>query len=141
MMKSETLSFSFFGRRGQVALTTVFLIGSFIILMALTLAFLSISIVTSGRSVQSSNQALSIASAGVEEAVLRVVRDTGFSGSFTVEVNGKTASVSVTNTSSTNGLVTIISSSTVHFSQRAIQAVLSITSSTGQVNVVSSQQI
>ena len=51
-------------QKGQIALTTVFLIGSFIIIMALTLAFLSVSIVVSGRSVQSANQALFVASAG-----------------------------------------------------------------------------
>ncbi len=126
-------------QKGQIALTTVFLIGSFIIIMALTLAFLSVSIVVSGRSVQSANQALFVASAGAEDAILKIVRDNTLSGSFALNVGGKIATVNISVI--TDGRVVITSSSTVNSSQKTVQAIISIVSSTGQVSVVSMQQI
>jgi hypothetical protein len=136
--------FNFYkSRKGQVALMTIFLIGSFIVLMTLTLAFLSISIVSSNRAVQASNRALSVATAGVQDAVLRLIRNKSYSTAtpFRIEVNGDFADVSVANTSDANGQAIITSTSTVNTSQKVIQAVISIVSSTGQVRVLSLRQI
>ena len=128
-------------RRGQIALTTVLLIGSFIMIMVLTLAFLSVSIVSSGRLVQSSNRALAVSSAGVQDAVLKLIRNNAFNEDFQVNVGGDTASVDITNTAFNDGRVIVVSSSTVNSSQRGVRAIISIVSSTGQVNLISMEQL
>lgn len=130
-----------FKERGQIALTTVLLIGSFIMIMVLTLAFLSVSIVSSGRLIQSSNRALAISSAGVQDAMLRLIRDNNFDEDFQVSAGGDTASVDITNTASSDGRVIVVSSSTVNSSHRRVRAIISIVSSTGQVNLISMEQL
>ena len=128
-------------RTGQAALATVFLIGSFIILIALTLAFLSISVVNSNRSTQSANRALSVASAGVQEGVLKLLRDNTANGTFIIDVNGNTTTVTIVNNVVATGQAVITSNAIINASQRSVQANISIVSSTGQLSVISWRQI
>ncbi len=132
---------SFFYRRGQVALTTVFLIGSFIIIIALTLAFLSISAISSNYAVRSADRAFSVASAGIQDATLKLIRNNDYNESYVLDLGGDLVNVQVTNTRNIDNQAVVTASSTVGSGRRAIQAVLSIVSSTGQVNVISWRQI
>lgn len=126
---------------GQVALTTVFLIGSFIIVITLTLAFLSISTIASNYATRSADRASSIASGGIDDAILRLIRNNTFSGNYTVDLNGGTALIEIANTSDVDSRAVITASSTVGSAVQTIQAVVSIVSSTGQVSVVSRKQL
>ena len=126
---------------GQVAMTTVFLIGSFILLIVLTLAFISISGVSSNYAVRSGEKAYSVASAGLEDALLRLARNSTANLSYTFNVGSDTANVTIANNGATTGRATITATSVVGSSQRALQAVVSIVTSTGQVSLASWQQI
>lgn len=132
---------SFFDDKGQVALTTVFLIGSFIIIIALTLAFLSISAISSNYAVRSADRAFSAASAGIEDATLKLIRNNDYNENYILDLNGDLVSVQVVNTRNVDSQAVVTVSSTVGSGRRVIQAVLSIVSSTGQVNVISWRQI
>ncbi|MEK7187992.1 MAG: hypothetical protein AAB691_04070, partial [Patescibacteria group bacterium] len=70
----------------------------------------------------------------------RLIRNRSYTGSFRVTVDGDTADVLIENGSVPNQVV-ITSTSTVMGSQKTVQAIVSISSITGQVSVVSINQL
>ncbi len=131
------------GRRGQATLSLVFLVGGLIVLVGVSLAFLIISFISSGYGFRVSNQALSVAMAGAEDAVMQVVRDKDFSSpsGYSVPVGSWSADVTVIANSPSSGQDTITSASTISGYQRKIQVVVAVVSSTGQVDVISWDQL
>lgn len=130
-------------RRGQAALSLVFLTGGIIVLIGVSLAFLAISFINSSFGFQSANKALAAASAGVNDAMLQLTRNKSFVKScfdnYCVPsscVQGD-AAVAVTQNSPSPGLVTIESQATSFVSQRKIKAIVSVNASTTQVNLIS----
>ena len=128
---------------GQATLSLVFLIGGIIILVGVSLSFLVISFISSGYGYQASNRALGAATGGVEDALLRLVRDTDLTAltPYEVPLDSYTANVTVTQDSPVAGLVTILSYATVAGYQRRIQAVVAVDSDTGQVSLISWDQL
>ena len=128
------------GHRGQAALSTVFLIGGVIILFALTLAFLALRITASTYGAEAANRAEAAATAGAEDAILRLTREPikpGFPEEYTFNIdNTRSASIKITRDEAA-GLATIISSSTVGTNQRTIEVLVSFSSSTGMVDLIS----
>ncbi len=131
------------GRTGQATLSLVFLVGGLIVLVGVSLAFIVISFISSGYGFRVSNQALSVAVAGAEDAVMRLVRNKDFSsmGGYSIPVSGWTANVTVTPNSPVSGQDTITSAAVISGYQRKIQVVVSVVSSTGRVDVVSWDQL
>lgn len=130
-------------RSGQATLSLVFLVGGLIVLVGVSLAFILISFISSGYGFRVSNQALSVAMAGAEDAVMQLVRNKGFSslGGYSVPVGSWSANVTVTPDSPVSGQDTINSAATISGYQRKIQVVVAVVSSTGQVDVVSWNQL
>ena len=125
---------------GQAFLSTVLIIGGVMVVVATGVAFVAATFIDSGYGLQASDRAESVATAGVNDAFLRLVRANSFSsGGYTVTVPEGSATVSVTNTSA--GLDTVFSSATVSGRTRKISAVFSISTSTGQVISVSWQDV
>lgn len=127
---------------GQAFLSTVLIIGSVMIVIAAAVAVFSATFVDSGYGLQSSDKAESIATAGVNDAYLRLVRMSSFSsGGYTVTVPEGSATVSVTQNSPAAGEATVLSIATVSGRTRKINAVFGVNSSTGQVALVLWQDV
>lgn len=132
-------------RRGQAALSLVFLIGGIALLIAVTLSLVAINFLNSTFAFRSANRAMDLAASGAEDALLKLNRNPTFSdgGGYLVptpcpeELQGNCATVTVTQNSPSSGQATIVSTATAFYSQRKIQVVVSIDQNTGQINIVS----
>ncbi len=87
--------------------------GGLIVLMALTLVFLSQSFLTSSYGFQSSERAKAVAASGVYDAMLRLTRNKDLSESYSMPLGSYSASITVTQDTPGSGFVTIVSTSTV----------------------------
>jgi hypothetical protein len=124
---------------GQAFLSTVLLIGGIMIVIAAAVAVLAATVLDSGYGLRASNKAESVATAGVNDAFLRLIRTSSFSsGGYTVTVPEGSAAVSVTQS---GGAATVLSSATIGVRTRKISAMFSISSSTGQVMLVLWQDV
>ncbi|MBI2033994.1 MAG: hypothetical protein HYT13_02765 [Candidatus Liptonbacteria bacterium] len=126
-------------KSGQAALSLVFLTGGIIVLIGLSLAFLAISFINSSFGFQSANKALAVASAGVNDALIQLARNKSFSGSYCVPspCGPGNSSTTVSQNTPSPGLVTIESQASSFTSRRRIKAIVSISSTTTQVNLIS----
>ena len=127
--------------KGQAALSFVFIVGVIVLSIALTVAFLAASFLNSGYGYQTAKRAMAVASAGAEDALIKLARNKDFSSvsSYSVPVGSDSASVTVTQNSPVAGQAKIISSATAFFQQRKIQVVVSVDSNTGQISLISWQ--
>jgi len=128
-------------KRGQAALSFVFLIGVIVLSIGVAVAFLANSFLNSGYGYQAANRAMAVASAGAEDALMRLARNKDFSSvsSYSVPVSSSSASVTVNQNSPAAGQAKIVSSATVFFQQRKIQVVVSVDGTTGQISLISWQ--
>jgi len=123
-------------------LSTVLIIGGIMIVIGTGVAVLAATLVDSGYGMQASEKAESIATAGANDAFLRLVRTSSFSsGGYTVTMPEGSATVSVTQNSPSTGEVTVLSSATVSSRSRKISAVFAVSTSTGQVSLVLWQNV
>jgi uncharacterized protein (UPF0333 family) len=132
-----------FRRRAQATLALVFLIGGIIVVIGVSLAFVVASFIASGYGFRLSNQALAIASGGINDAVIKLVRNKDYSAAspYSVPIGAYAASVTVTQNSPVSGQVTIVSAATVGSYTRKVKAVVAVDSSSGQVQLVSWDQL
>jgi len=120
----------------------VFFIGGIVIVVGLLIAFLAASSADTGYGVAAAANAQSVATAGVEDALLRLDRNpafpwgSGVSQPYTVASGSSTASVTVTNPSSA-GQATILSLATVSGHTGKISVVISENPVTEQVSIIS----
>ena len=121
---------------GQAALSFVFIIGGIMIAIAVTLAVLALSFLSSGFGYQSALRAQAAATAGAEDAVQQLVRSPSYAGS-TITVGSDSATITVTPDSPVSGQYTIVSISTVSSVLRKVQVVVAINVTTGEVTVLS----
>src|SRR5258708_4239847 len=122
---------------GQAFLALVFLIGSIIILLGVTLAFLVSSSVDTSAGYENVQVAEGVARAGAEDALLQLDRNVWFSPSpnpYTLTVGSSTASVTVTQSSPSTctGNITILSTATVSNRTRKVNVTLIQDPTTGQ---------
>jgi hypothetical protein len=141
---TDTLHASRFMLHAQAVLSLVFTIGSIIVLAAATLAFVIVSSLNSGLGFRAANQALAVAGAGVEDALVRLDRNAKFSSptpyqvlvpiTLTPPVVSAAASVTVNQAGSQ---ATIISDAVVSGRERKLQVIVGIDPTTGEANVLS----
>lgn len=134
---------AFRAKRGVAALPTMLLIGGIVIEIAIAGAFLAFVFISSNLSAKLNATAVAVARAGVQDAMLRIVRDKGYSNAlgYTLTVGSYSAAVTVTAGSPIAGEDTIISTATVLTRQKSFQAVVSVDSTTGEVRLVSFTEI
>ncbi|MDO8515881.1 MAG: hypothetical protein Q7S28_01375 [bacterium] len=130
-------------------LSLVFLIGTIAVIIAVTIAFLALSFLNSSAGFQAANKALTIASGGIHDAILQLVRTNNGCGpvscgsSYCVPypcVTGSTATVTITNPDplATDQAI-IVSQATVSGYTRKLRAIVKIDSTTGIITLVSQQ--
>lgn len=127
---------------GQSLLALVILIGGIILAAGISLALITASFVDSGYGYQASEQAEAIATAGAEDALLQLARDSEFSsGGYAFAVGSSTATVTVTQNSPSSGYVTVLSDASVSLHIRKTEVVLSVNPTTGQSSIVSWNEV
>ena len=116
----------------------VLLIGSVIAIVSLLLLFLSNSLVNTSYGVKDDTVAQAAATAGAEDAMLRLDRNSfaSFPTTYSVPVGSTTASVSVNTNTPSTGLITVTSTATTANHTKIVRVILSVNSNT-QVSVVS----
>lgn len=139
------------GRRshmdGQAFLALVFLIGSIIVLLGVTIAFLVNSSVDTSYGYANVEVAEAVATAGVEDALLQLDRNVCFpaggTNPYTVAVGSNTATITVTQTapSTCDAKITILSVATVTNRTRKVNVTLIPDPNTGQLQITSWQTI
>jgi hypothetical protein len=127
---------------GQAFLSTILLMGGIMLVAGVVVAYLAIAFIDSGYGLQSSEVAEATATAGANDAFMRIVRNSDFSSTgYTLAVARNTANITVTQNVPSAGLATIFSTATVGGRTRKINVVISITSSTGQSTMLSWQEV
>lgn len=130
-------------RRGQAALSLVFLIGGIALLVSVTIAVIAISFLNSTFAFQSANRAYANATSGAQDALLKLARNDRFSDLTGYEVP-YVASGCISNCAfvtvdqvDVGKQVEIISTATVFASTRKIKVVAAIDQNNGEVSVSS----
>jgi hypothetical protein len=127
-------------KNGQAALATILVVGGIISLIALVLAIIVSSSNISAYSFQYRQRALKVASAGIDDALLQLVRNKSFSSSqYTVQVGNDTATVSVSQNSPFNGQATIISQASILSYKSKIRVIVSIDDN-GEVRIIKREE-
>lgn len=123
---------------GQAALSMILLIGGIISLIVITL----IIMVSSYSSYAFSNtlKSLAAANAGIDDALIQLVRDKSFSAPSGYTINTDGIEINIIVDQPTNGTVIIISSAGVLNYNSKVKAVVSLTND-GEVRVISRQRI
>lgn len=130
-------------RRGQAALSLIFLIGGIALLVSVTLSLVAINFLNSTFAFQSANKAMAESMGGVSDALLQLARNPQFSNAgYNVCItlpssDCATVTVSQNQDLPTSWKATIVSTATVFASQRKIQAVAAINPLNGEVSVAS----
>ncbi|MEY4731200.1 MAG: hypothetical protein RL681_146 [Candidatus Parcubacteria bacterium] len=125
---------------GQAALVTSFLIGLIVLFAGITMSFLATSFFQSTYGFQISSRASAAADAGVRDALLQLTRNKDFNpGTYGIQLDSVTATVTVTRDVPSAGQITILATSTVQSYEQRLRAVVSVSTSTGQVDLLSWQ--
>ena len=125
---------------GQATLSLAVLVGGTAVLIGLTLTFLTISFINTTAGFQSGNLALTVASGGAEDALLRLARNKELTASYNLTIDGSTAVVTI-QPGSPPDRVLITSEATVVNSQRKIAVYVSVDEVTGRVSVILWRQV
>lgn len=124
-------------RVGQSALTLAFLIGWITIIAGATLGFLASSFSTSALGFLAANRANAAASAGINDAILKLARTMNYtipeSGSYTFQTDGITTNVTIAHGVPSNNSVisTITAVANAGLFRRTIEASVLVDAKTG----------
>jgi hypothetical protein len=128
-------------RSGQAFLSSILFMGGIMMVIAAIVVYLAIAFVNSGYGSQSSEIAEAAATAGANDAFMRIARNSPFpSSTYSVAVQNNTAMVTIAPYPVyplVAGTVTVLSRATVGGRVRKINLVISVSSSTGQSTMVS----
>lgn len=130
-------------RRGIAVLPVMILIGAIIVEIAIVGGILAFYGSTSNLAIRASQEALFTARSGVEDALIKIVRNKGFTAAtpYAVSVNSgiatTTASITVIVSSTNAAQKIIVATSSVMNRTKTVQAVVNIDSVSGKVDIVS----
>ncbi|KKR55663.1 MAG: hypothetical protein UT92_C0001G0006 [Candidatus Curtissbacteria bacterium GW2011_GWA1_40_24] len=128
--------------RAAIVLPTILLIGGIIVEIGLAGVFIAYFFSQSGLGVKLSEEALAAAQAGVQDAILKIVRDKNFgSSSYSLTVANRSADVTVCkDTCAGSGKYQITSLGKALTKRRQVQAIVGVTSS-GETKIESIKEI
>ncbi len=127
-------------RSGQAALITTFIVGATVIFAGITMSFLATSFLQATYGFESATLANAAAMAGIQDALLQLTRNKDFSpGVYSIPLGTATTTVTVTRGSPTSDKITILATSTVRRYEQRVRAIVSVVTSTGQIDLLSWQ--
>lgn len=133
-------------RTGQAFLSMVFFIGGIMVIVGITMAVIAATFIDSGYGIQAANLAEATATGGAEDAYLQLVRNSTFQDTAGYWVPGTSSTIAIVTVTQSfaecghevpAGYAVAASASTVNGRTRVVQAVFAINALTGQVSVVS----
>jgi hypothetical protein len=147
MVKSTTNhKLQVISRAGFSTLPTMLFLGGLIVEIAIAMTFLFQIFSTTHFAARLSGQAFVIAGAGIDDALIRIVRNkncpgTGCPSSYDLEVNPGTASITICKDSCDEvGKTRIESIGSTGVQRRKIRAILSVDAVTGKIDIDSIQE-
>lgn len=128
---------------GIAAIPTVIIFGGIIAEIAIATTFLSLTFTNTALGQRLSAEAFAAAQSGVEDAILRLVRDRNYQNisGYTLSVGQATATVTVTQGSPAAGQATILSTGSSFRRRRVIQGIITIDDVSGVISLVSLKEI
>ncbi len=131
-----------FDSRGIVALPAILIIGGIIVEIGLAGILVAYLVSQSGFGVKMSAEAMAAAQAGVNDAIMKVVRDKNFftGASTTLAVGDRSAEVSVSFNNPLAGKTTVFSIGSAFNKKRKLKALLNVNSITGEVKIESIEE-
>jgi len=124
-------------KKGQATLSLAILVGGTAVLVGLLLAFLALSFLNAAASFQASNRALALASAGAEDALLRLTRDKNLNMPIGYEINFGTDKATVQVSNNQNGQAIITSTAQVLTVKKRLKVIAGVDPATSKVSVSS----
>ncbi len=138
-------------KKGFIALPLIILISGIVLEVALSLALISYYLVQISFGGKSSNEALSAAQTGIDDAVIRIVRNKDFSSSYTLSIDNikKTDVVVCSNSKTTtincdtynSGKDEITSTGKFFNRNRRLRAFVNVDNEKGEISVESVTEI
>jgi len=134
-----------FRQSGFASLPVILLIGGMLVELGITGAFIAYFLSQSGLGVRLSQDALSAAQAGVQDALIRIVRDKNFNPSsnpYAISVGNSSAQITVCkDTCAGSNKFQIDSLGTAFNKKRKIRAIIGVNNLTGEVKLESENEI
>lgn len=138
-------------KKGFIALPLIILISGIVLEVALSLALISYYLVQISFGGKSSNEALSAAQTGIDDAVIRIVRNNGFSSSYTLSIDNikktdvvvcKESKTTVANCDTQNlGKDEVTSTGKFFNRNRRLRAFVNVDNEKGEISVESVTEI
>jgi hypothetical protein len=128
---------------GTAALPAMLFIGGIIVEIGIAGAFISYYLSQSGFGVKMSAEALAAAEAGVQDAIIKIIRDKNFtSAGYDLTVGNRSANVVVCKDSCAGtGKHKITSTGSALAKRRKLEAIVNVHSTTGEVRVESITEV
>ncbi|MBI5079214.1 hypothetical protein HZB06_00860 [Candidatus Wolfebacteria bacterium] len=131
------------GLRGIVALPTILMIGGIIVEIGLAGVLVAYLVSQSGFGVKMSFEAMAAAQAGVNDAVMKIVRNKDFftGASTTLAVGDRSVEFSAAANTPSAGKSTVFSIGSAFNKKRKLKAILNVNGVTGEVKIESIEEI
>lgn len=124
-------------KKGQVTLSMALLVGSITVFLGIALSFLIASFINSSYGFKASERALAAAKGGVNDAMLRLLRDNTISSSgYNVPLDGINIRVSVEQNVPNEGSATVTSRASVSGYERTIRAIMAVNATTSEISLI-----
>ena len=135
-----------FSQAGFSTLPVVLFLGGLMMEIAIAVAFLLNLFTTTNYAARLSSEALLIAESGIEDAMMRVVRNkdcpaTGCPSSYDLALSGKTAALTIRKDYPAVGKTQIDSVGASRSQRRKLTAILAVNATTGEVDIDSIQEV
>ena len=128
--------------RGQATLSFILLISGLILEIAIAGTFVTYLLSSAGLGERLFARAFTAANSGIRDAQIRIARDRGFAGTYTLSIDSDTASVSVTRAAVANSYIyTATSTGVAGTRQRKFVAVIVADQTTGLVELKSVTEV
>lgn len=127
-------------RRGQAALSIVFLIGGIVFVAGISISLFAFSFLNAGFGFEAVQRITAANAAGISDALMRLDRSKIFSSAgYTIPVGEDTVTVTVTQGQPATNQATITAQTSLRFRSRTTQAVVQVHPTTGQLTLLSIQ--
>ncbi len=123
------------GLKAVAALPMILLIGGIIVEVGLAGMFIAFVLSNLGYGSRLANEALAAANSGVDDALVRIVRDKGFSGTYELAVGSRLVQVEVIKDFPVTGKHRITALGVALTRKKKVEAVAGVNETTGEVKM------
>ena len=128
---------------GIAVLPTILLIGGLVVEIGIAGLFISYFLNSSGFGVKISEEALSAAKSGIDDAIIKIIRNKGsvISSPYTINIGNNSAQISVIKDLPSVGKYEITSLGSAGLKRRRLQAIINVDNNSNEVKYESLKEI